>query len=116
MIASRVRQAEGGLYMGRPITPMKGEVCTQYIRCGKPECRCRRGELHGPYYYHVWRDGAKVRKVYVKSVDLEYMRACCRAYREFSRALVDIKGARLGLSRQIKRAWGVSKPLVHAVY
>lgn len=36
------------------------------IRCGKPSCRCARGELHGPYWYVYWRDsGGKLRKRYV---------------------------------------------------
>jgi hypothetical protein len=96
----------------RIVTPIKGEICTQYIRCGKRECKCQRGELHGPYYYHVWRDGARVRKVYVKSVDVEYMRACCRAYRELSRALVEIRGTREDLTRNIKKSLRRSKPLL----
>lgn len=66
----------------KPVVPVKGEICIQYIRCGKKECKCRRGELHGPYYYHVWREGDRVRKVYVKHQDVDYVKACCRAYKE----------------------------------
>jgi len=28
----------------------------QSIRCGKHNCRCAAGELHGPYWYAYWRD------------------------------------------------------------
>ena len=34
----------------------------QRVRCGKPTCgRCP----HGPYWYAVWREGAKVRTRYI---------------------------------------------------
>ena len=44
-------------------------VCPQWVRCGKPGCRCARGALHGPYYYLFWRAGGRLRKRYVKATD-----------------------------------------------
>lgn len=37
----------------------------EWIRCGKPTCRCATGERHGPYTYCYWREGGRVRKSYV---------------------------------------------------
>lgn len=113
-MSTTILPLENSVMVSKTVVPVKGEICTQFIRCGKRECRCQRGDLHGPYYYHVWRDGARVRKVYVKSADVEYMRACCRAYREFSRTLAELKGARQGLSRDIKQTWRETKPLLRA--
>ena len=28
---------------------LPGAVCQQWVKCGKPNCHCARGELHGPY-------------------------------------------------------------------
>ena len=56
-----------------PSHPLEGEVCVQFIRCGKSGCRCQAGHLHGPYHYRVWREGAQVRKAgstYSRSVTL----------------------------------------------
>ena len=62
---------------------LPGAVCAQYVRCGKPDCKCARGELHGPYWYRFWReDGCKLHKQYVRKADLEAVRAACAAYRE----------------------------------
>ena len=36
---------------------LEGVVIRQMVRCGKPNCECARGELHGPYHYRYWRDG-----------------------------------------------------------
>lgn len=60
---------------------LPGAVCVQWVKCGKPSCKCARGELHGPYYYRfVWRKG-KQRKLYVKHADAERIRQACEAYR-----------------------------------
>lgn len=58
-----------------------GAVCTQMVRCGKKSCKCARGELHGPYFYHFERvDGVLVKR-YVKAKDVAAMRAACETRR-----------------------------------
>lgn len=32
-----------------------GVVIKERVKCGKPNCKCTRGELHGGYYYHYFR-------------------------------------------------------------
>ena len=32
-------------------TLIKGSLVEQFKVCGKKDCRCQRGEKHGPYYY-----------------------------------------------------------------
>jgi len=64
---------------------LPGTVCAQWARCGKPVCKCARGELHGPYYYRFWREGGRLRKVYVRPADLAVVRAACDEERQFLR-------------------------------
>lgn len=82
-----------------PLEPLPGSVCAQFIRCGNPRCRCRSGKLHGPYYYRVWREGARVRKAYVKRPDLEAVRAACG---EHARHMAQLRKTR----RERERALG----------
>lgn len=35
------------------------------VRCGKENCKCARGKLHGPYWYSYTRDKDKVTSQYV---------------------------------------------------
>lgn len=35
------------------LQPLSGSLRRRMIRCGKKSCRCRRGQLHGPYHYFV---------------------------------------------------------------
>jgi len=30
---------------------LRGSLTERYLTCGKPECRCARGERHGPFWY-----------------------------------------------------------------
>lgn len=60
---------------------LPGAICTQWVRCGKPSCKCASGAKHGPYYYHfIWVEGRQ-RKVYVRQSEVKQMRAACEAYR-----------------------------------
>ena len=61
---------------------LSGAVCTQWIRCDRPGCRCARGELHGRYYACFWRENGRLRKQYVKRRDVEQVRAQCQARRQ----------------------------------
>ncbi len=81
-----------------------GCVIARRKRCGKARCRCARGELHGPYYYHFTRGaGGKARRRYIPKADAPRVRALCARYREQrysrARALRDIRRFRLALRR-----------------
>lgn len=76
---------------------LPGVVRPQFVRCGKPACRCASGDpadRHGPYYYRFWRERGRLRKRYVRPADLDATRAACarrqareRARREARRDL-----------------------------
>ncbi len=50
-------------------------------RCGKPNCRCARGALHGPYLYRRWREGGRQRCRYVRAEDAGAVREALAAWR-----------------------------------
>jgi hypothetical protein len=60
---------------------LNGAVCAQYKRCGKANCKCSRGQLHGPYYYRFMWDYGRVVKEYVPLSQVEEVRAACARYR-----------------------------------
>jgi hypothetical protein len=37
----------------------------EYIRCGKEECKCTSGDLHGPYWYAYWNENGKTKSRYI---------------------------------------------------
>ena len=73
--------------MNEPVSLLPGYIVTERIRCGRSNCRCARGELHGPYHYRRWRSGGTHHKEYVRSQDLDRTRAACRAWSDLQAQL-----------------------------
>lgn len=67
---------------------LPGVVCRQWVKCGRRNCRCGHGQLHGPYFYRFWRENGRLRKVYVRPMDVEAVRVHCEARRAQQRELV----------------------------
>ncbi len=59
---------------------LPGVVCERYHKCGKANCRCTRGALHGPYFRRQWYDGGRLRSAYVRPRDLDAVRKACAAW------------------------------------
>jgi hypothetical protein len=65
---------------------LPGVVCAQRVRCGKPSCGCAGGQGHLAFY-RFWREGGRLRKLYVRRADLATVRAACEPRRQKRRAL-----------------------------
>jgi hypothetical protein len=65
---------------------LPGVVCEQWKRCGRKNCRCVAGALHGPYFYRFWRQGGRLRKAYVPRNAVDDVRKCCAARQEAARS------------------------------
>jgi hypothetical protein len=68
----REKKAEG---FTPKIEPLQGGILTQYKQCGRANCRCATGSLHGPYYYRVWMIRGVRLKKYVKKGELSAVKA-----------------------------------------
>lgn len=64
---------------------VRGTICSQKVRCGKPNCKCASGDLHGPYFYHFERIGRVLKKRYVKPTELERLRGFVTSRQENER-------------------------------
>jgi hypothetical protein len=83
------------------LKPLPGVVLPQWVRCGKPNCRCAQGQLHGPYHYRFWRENGRLKKTYVRPAELEQVQARCEARRQ--------------ARRDLKAAWNSWRGLLAAV-
>ena len=79
--ASRVSSETKNQKTTSKIEPLKGYLEPQMVRCGKPNCKCAKGQLHGPYYLRRWQRGGKRRSKYVKKGELSATFAACLAYK-----------------------------------
>ncbi|MCX6383039.1 MAG: hypothetical protein NTV16_00895 [Actinobacteria bacterium] len=46
---------------------LSGSVVEKYIMCGKKGCKCKRGELHGPFYYLSYKESNKTKMIFLKA-------------------------------------------------
>ncbi|HEX8565179.1 MAG TPA: DUF6788 family protein [Pyrinomonadaceae bacterium] len=94
---------------------LRGTVHQQFVRCGKKNCKCSRGELHGPYYYHFARISGRLQKRYIKPEELEQFQLACitrqakqnemrEEAREPERLLREIKSDLRDLQERMKEA------------
>jgi hypothetical protein len=79
---------------------LPGYVRAERVKCGKSNCKCARGELHGLYYYHyTWADNKRM-KTYVKPEDVEATKAACENYRNLQ---VELRIGRIGYKALMAR-------------
>ena len=64
-----------------------GSLVEQYVICGKPRCRCTRGQKHGPLYYLYWKELGRSRSLYVPRERVSELRHQIENYRHFQTAL-----------------------------
>jgi hypothetical protein len=83
---------------------LPGTVHAQMIRCGRPNCRCAGGQLHGPYYYQFWREGGRLRKAYVSRDALLDARQACTDRQQRERTARRERAASQEQARQMRAA------------
>ncbi len=64
-LSARRRRLAGGV--ADPEVTLHGVLLSKGRRCSSEGCRCRRGELHGPYSYLAIYAGGRSRTIYVPS-------------------------------------------------
>jgi hypothetical protein len=62
LLARRRRLVAG---LSAPERTLRGVLLEEGRRCSSEGCRCRRGELHGPYTYLAVYTGGRSRTIYV---------------------------------------------------
>ena len=70
---------------------LKGSLHLETKRCGKPNCRCARGYLHGPFFYRRWLQGGRQRKQYVSRKKVAQVLGAIARRQALDREVVDIR-------------------------
>jgi hypothetical protein len=73
--------------LARLLPMVAGSLVGQYVTCGKPRCRCTRGQKHGPFYYLYWKEQGRSRSLYVPREKVSQLRRQIRNYRRFQTEL-----------------------------
>lgn len=85
---------------------LPGHVESRMVRCGKKGCKCSRGELHGPYFYHRTWGGGSHGKRYVRLTDVAQTRRACDDYRALQTQLREGRAAFKRLMARARELFG----------
>jgi hypothetical protein len=87
-----------------------GSLQQQWVRCGKTNCKCSRGQLHGPYFYLFVSMSDGLWKSYVRRADVPAVRALITE-RKHRHSLLrsEIRQAHNLLRQMVKAALGVRR-------
>ena len=94
--ASRLRQQASRLITEREVVEkvlmehqrlLRGSLLERPKFCGKPGCKCTRGEPHPPGLYLSRRVGDTARHLFIRSADHERASREALSYKEFRQAL-----------------------------
>lgn len=101
-LVARRRRLAGGV--SEPERTLRGALLLEGRRCSSERCRCRRGELHGPYsYLAVYMDG-RSRTLYVPAAFAEVCESHLQSTERNDALLSEISRINLELLR--RRALG----------
>ena len=95
------QQPDGNKFANPLPKMLPGTVHEQWVRCGRANCKCSRGERHGPYFYRIWRESGRLRKQYVKQDDVDDVRRSCQNRQQSC--------------EQIRVAWGLWQELLERI-
>ena len=60
-----------------------GSICTVYKKCGNKNCRCAKGQLHGPFKYLSKKVGGVTKTVFVRRADEANVEIKATNYRKY---------------------------------
>lgn len=82
---------------------LRGSLSERFLTCGKPDCRCARGERHGPVWYlSVSVDQSQRTGTTVPSQQLEQVRRGIASYHRVKEQLEQISDINRELLRRAK--------------
>jgi hypothetical protein len=87
--------------------PAAAAVSVQYVKCGKSNCRCANGALHGPYYAKLWKVNGRMRKAYVRLKEVENAQADWEKKRQERRQRKEFEKSLRGLNKLCKGVRGL---------
>lgn len=90
-------------YLLNPKEMVSGSVYTTYKKCGNKNCKCARGELHGPFSYLSKKIDGKTILTFIRREDENKIVEQAKNYRKYSRAMAKLNRINKRIYDYIKR-------------
>ena len=90
-------------YLLNPKDMIAGSIYETYKKCGNKNCRCAKGDLHGPFFYLSRKAGGKTKLTFVRRVDEDSVEEKAKNYRKYTKAVADLGKLNLKIYDNIKK-------------
>ena len=77
-------------YLLYPKDMISGSIYVTYKKCGNKNCRCAKGELHGPFNYISKRVDGKTILTFVRKADESKITKEAQNYREYIKVIAKL--------------------------
>ena len=77
-------------YLLNPKDMVSGSIYATYKKCGNKNCRCAKGELHGPFNYISKRVDGKTILTFVRKADESKITEEAQNYREYIKVIAKL--------------------------
>jgi hypothetical protein len=82
---------------------LRGSVCEVYRVCGRPDCKCARGEKHGPLYQLTWHDGTSTKTAYIPKRRVQEARELVARYDRLKEVIAELAEVNVKIWRRDAR-------------
>ena len=77
-------------YLLKPEEMVSGSLYSVYKKCGNKNCRCARGELHGPFNYLSRKVDGKTKLTFIRKADESQIIKKAGYYRDFIKQMAKL--------------------------
>lgn len=90
-------------YLLNPKEMVYGSIYSAYKKCGNKNCRCARGELHGPFYYLSRKEDGKTVLTFIRKADEDKITKQAENYRKYIKAMARLNKLNSRIYDNIKK-------------
>ena len=90
-------------YLLHPKDMVSGSIYSAYKKCGNKNCRCARGELHGPFYYLSRKEDGVTKLTFIRRADEDRITSQAENYRKYIKAMAKLNKLNSRIYDNIKK-------------
>ena len=91
------------VYLLSPKEMVTGSIYSVYKKCGNKNCRCARGELHGPFNYLSRKVDGKTKLTFIRRADENRVTKEAVNYRKYTKAMARLNKLNEKIYENIKK-------------
>ena len=90
-------------YLLNPKDMIAGSIYETYKKCGNKNCRCAKGDLHGPFFYLSRKAGGKTKLTFVRRADEDSVEEKAKNYKKYIKAVASLSKLNSKIYDNIKK-------------